>query len=205
MSNEPQDVSGPTKAPGRNKGMANWSRLLLMLCLIACVTYVAAAALQTMKAKQQGEQSQQAVVASMGLITPTPKSLASKFTDQAGTLLADPPSSADQLIDPDTLVIAHLGNSDEVPAPRGKTSTTTCAQATGKKVTDVIYTGTTDQVSQFASGKITLAAVHPADAPFLVNNYGFHPVAVLGTASGANGNHLISLSPPTAPSPHWPN
>jgi phosphonate transport system substrate-binding protein len=192
MPNEKQDASAPIKPQIKTSTISGWSKLVLTVCILASVTYVAAEALQTMK---QAQASREAVVASMGLITPTPKSLASKFTDKQGTLLADSPSSPDQLVDPDTLVIAHLGNSDEVPGKSWTDFDKHLAEATGKKVTDVIYTGSPQQLTQISDGKITLAAVHPADAPFIVNNYGFEPVAVLGTDSGANGNHLDVIVP----------
>jgi phosphonate transport system substrate-binding protein len=192
MPNEQHDAPAPIKPQIRNGLFSGWSKLLLMLCILASVTYVAAEALQTMKQKQA---SQDAVVASMGLVTPAPKGLASKFTDKQGTLLADPPTSPDQLLDPDTLVIAHLGNTDEVPGKSWADFDKHLAQVTGKKVADTIYTGSAAQLTEIEDGKITLAAVHPADAPFIVNNYGFEPVAVLGTDSGANGNHLDIIVP----------
>jgi phosphonate transport system substrate-binding protein len=37
--------------------------------------------------------------------------------------------------------------------------------------------------------------VHAADAPFLVDNYGYQPVAVMGAEGGANGNHLDIIVP----------
>ena len=47
-------------------------------------------------------------------------------------------------------------------------------------------------------GKITLVALHAADAPFLVNNYGYQPAAVLaGAGSDASGNHLDLIPPAT--------
>jgi phosphonate transport system substrate-binding protein len=189
MPNEQQDASAPIKPQLTSSTFSGWGKLVLIVCILASVTYVAAQALQTMKQKQA---SQQAVVASMGLITPTHKGLASKFQ---GTLLADPPTSSDQLVDPDSIVIARLSNSDEIPGKSWAEFDKHLAEATGKKVTDIIYTGSADQLARFSNGKITLAAVHPADAPFIVNNYGFQPFAVLGTDAGANGNHLDVIVP----------
>lgn len=37
--------------------------------------------------------------------------------------------------------------------------------------------------------------MHAADAPFLVNNFGFQPAAVLGSDGVANGNHLDIIVP----------
>jgi phosphonate transport system substrate-binding protein len=196
MPKEQQDPSAPIKPQITTNTNSGWGKLVLIVCILASVAYVAAEALQTMKQKQA---SQQAVVASMGLVTPNPKGLASKFTDKQGTLLADPPTSSDQLVDPDTILIARLPNTDEIPGKSWADFDKHLAEVTGKKVSDVIYTGSSDQLTQFSNGKITLAAVHPADAPFIVNNYGFEPFAVLGTDSGANGNHLDIIVPAGSP------
>src|SRR5262249_37588686 len=42
---------------------------------------------------------------------------------------------------------------------------------------------------------ITLIALHAADTPFLVNHYGFQPLACLGNKSGVNGNRLDIIVP----------
>ena len=47
-----------------------------------------------------------------------------------------------------------------------------------------------DQLADINKGNIHIVALHAADAPFLVNEYGFQPAAVLGDVGGVNGNHL---------------
>ena len=42
-----------------------------------------------------------------------------------------------------------------------------------------------------AVGEDDSPALHAADTPYVVNNAGFIPVAVVGTESGAHGNHLV--------------
>ena len=50
------------------------------------------------------------------------------------------------------------------------------------------------------AGKITVVALHAADTPFLVNEYGFHPVAVLGEpGGGASGNKVDLIVPANSP------
>jgi phosphonate transport system substrate-binding protein len=135
------------------------------------------------------------VVHSMGLTDPTPKTLAPGFTDTQGRLLADPPA-ADQLIDPQTLVVAHLPDGDaESPNFPWAKFEASLAATTGRKVSDLIYDNGPDQLAQIKKNVVTVVALHAADAPFLVNNYGYQPAAVLGDEGGANGNHLDIVVP----------
>ena len=60
---------------------------------------------------------------------------------------------------------------------------------------DETYTNSPTQVVEIGSGKVTLLALHAADAPFLVNNYGFQPVAVLGRGAEINGHRLDLIVP----------
>src|SRR5208337_4225764 len=69
------------------------------------------------------------------------------------------------------------------------------SQITGKKVTDRQFDNSADQLADISKGNIHILALHAADTPFLVNEYGFQPAAVLGDNSGVNGNHLDIIVP----------
>jgi phosphonate transport system substrate-binding protein len=56
-----------------------------------------------------------------------------------------------------------------------------------------------EQLATIKTGAITLLALHAADVPYVVNNFGFQPVAVLGNDGGANGNHLDIIVPADSP------
>src|SRR5580658_2005166 len=101
--------------PARNKQFGGGVRVLLYACLIAAVLYVGNYAFDYYKTTQALQTTFESTVATSGLIAPAPKSLAPKFTDSKGRLLADPPASSDQLADPDTLVVAHINGTDESP------------------------------------------------------------------------------------------
>ena len=64
------------------------------------------------------------------------------------------------------------------------------AEATGKKIVGQEYLNSADDVAALKAGTIHIVALHAADAPYVVNNAGFVPVAVLGSEDGAHGNHL---------------
>lgn len=188
--------AGPraNRRPTQDRGLV-WPRLILILCLAVAVTYVGIAAKQLMREKESVRISQEQAVASAGLMAPGHKGLAASFSDKQGRLLADPPVSSDHWLNPDVLVVAHLDGADATPGSSWSEFESKLSVATGKKVVDQIYTNSPDQVAAIGTGKVTLVALHAADAPYLVNNYGFQPLAVLADASGINGHRLDLIVP----------
>ena len=119
------------------------------------------------------------------------KHLMPEYTDKADRLLADPPSDPERLLDPDTLVLAHYVDAEEdVQLVDWGSLQDQLAKATGKQVVRQEFWNSPDEVAAIKAGQIQLVAMHAADAPYLVNNAGFIPVAVLGTEAGATGNRL---------------
>jgi phosphonate transport system substrate-binding protein len=168
-----------------------WTRLVLLLSLVGVSAFAIASLLKTQSARDDKDQADSTTMRVMGLIEPTPRGLAARFADSQGRLLADPPATPDKIVDPQTLVVAHLESTDaenpSIPWPQFETD---LAKATGRKVADQVFDNSPDQLAHIDDGGITLVELHAADTPFLVNNYGFQPVAVLGNDTGANGNHL---------------
>jgi phosphonate transport system substrate-binding protein len=188
------------RANGSSSGFGTILRVVLFVCLLGVLLYAGTVALHTMQARENQRQTEDSTVQSTGLITPAPKMLASKFTDKQGRLLADPPDSPDQLADPNPIVLAHIGGSDaENPGTDWAEFEAYLARSTGRKVVDRDFDNSADQLAEIGKGNITIVALHAADAPFLVDNYGFQPAAVLGNEGGANGNHLDIIVPASSP------
>jgi phosphonate transport system substrate-binding protein len=153
-------------------------------------------------AQAQRDSSSVDLVRSSGLmLEPATKHLATMFSDSGSRLLADAPADASKQIDPPSIVLAHLVASDaENPSIPWQELESALATATGKKVIDQPYDNSPEQMAHIKSGEMTLVALHAADAPFLVNNYGYQPIAVLGDEAGAaNGNHLDFIVPASSP------
>jgi ABC-type phosphate/phosphonate transport system substrate-binding protein len=175
------------------------ARLVLWLCMVATLAFVAREVRNTMLANSDKKITLEDAVRNTGLRDVMPKRLASQFTDMQGRLLADPPAFADQLLDPQTIVVAHLPAGDlETPGVDWPRFEAQLAAATGRKVQDEIFDNGPADLAKIKDGNITLLALHGVDAPFLVNNYGYQPAAVLGDESGASGNHLDIIVPPTS-------
>lgn len=182
------------------RSLGSWSNWFMLLILAGVLAFAVEAGHQAMVAKSNNDQAQQQMVHAMGLITPAPKGLAGEFSDSQGRLLADPPADPSQLIDPQTIVVAHLESSDpETPAVDWTQFDKHLSETIGRKVADETFDNGPASLKQIADGKLTLVALHAADAPFLVNNYGFQPCAVLGDESGASGNHLDIIVPANSP------
>lgn len=195
----------PSEGTAVNYGLLSgrfglWARVISILCLALVLVYVGIAALSTIHETQVVLlQTQDRTLASSGLKALSHKVLAEKFTDKQGRMLADPPANPEQWINPDTLIVAHIQGADETPGNSWSEWEAQLAQITGKKVVDQTYTNSVEQIAAATAGKVVLLALHAADTPFLVNNYGFQPLAVLGNKSGINGNRLDIIVPPDSP------
>ena len=198
MSDDLQPGMNSNHAPSSNGRAGAFGRAILFLALVAAILYAGNAAVRTLQARNAEKVTEDNTVRSVGLVTPTPKGLAEKFTDSQDRLLADPPR-ADQLVDPDPIVVAHIEGDSEAPGIGWKAFEKDLAAATGRKVVDKKFDNSADQLAEISKGGITILALHAADTPFLVDNYGFQPVAVLADQSGVNGNHLDIIVPSNSP------
>ncbi len=169
-------------------------RLFMLLCLLGVCGYAFKSYMDTREANDAVRLTDADSVRATGLVDLAPKKLAANFTDNQGRLLADPPTDPSKLVDPSALVIGHLIESDaDGPDLDWKQLDEHLSKITGKPVTDVEVENGPSQMDKIQSGQINIMALHGADAPFLVNNCGFQPIAVLGDETGAAGNHMDLL------------
>jgi phosphonate transport system substrate-binding protein len=190
MSDQAENLPSSGRPAGGGGNIGVLARLALFLCLIGALVYAGNAAIRTLDARNSEKLTEEKTVQSTGLIVPIPKSLASRFSDKQGRLVADPPNSPGQLVDPDPIVVAHIEGTEDNPSIDWKKFEKYLSATTGKKVVDEPFDNSADQLAAIDKNKITVLALHAADTPFLVNNFGFQPIAVLGAGAGANGNHL---------------
>jgi len=163
----------------------------LLIGLAAAIAIICFTTFRAAQERAALRASQDRLVAYHGLTPMTHKRLAPDYTDKDGGLLADPPADPAQRLDPDTLVIAHYQDADaDTQLVDWEAFLAHVAAATGKPVVRQEYLNSADDVAAVKAGKIHIVALHAADAPYVVNNAGFVPVAVLGTEAGAHGNHL---------------
>jgi phosphonate transport system substrate-binding protein len=165
----------------------------LYLLLAAVLAMTALAAFHAVQDRAALRATEERLVAKHGLGQTVHKKLAAGYLDKDGGLLADPPTDAAKLLDPDTLVLAHYIDADldaDKQIVAWKDLQARLEQATGKTVVLEEYRNTADDVAAVKNGTFQLVALHAADTPYVVNNAGFVPVAVFGSASGVHGNKL---------------
>ncbi len=186
-------TASPSSAasPKSNLVVRRIARIVLYGALLGVVAMVVVAAMRASQADNDLEKRQDSLVSDFGVTAPAPKHLSSKFTDKDLRLLADAPSDPKLLLNPDTLVIARWQSADvETETIDWDAFKKSLSEATGKKVELREYQNTAGDLSAIEAGKAQIIALHAADTPYLVNNLGFIPIAVLGSDAGALGNHL---------------
>jgi phosphonate transport system substrate-binding protein len=200
--NEPTAKSSDSFGPANAKLWARgpWLELARKFLYLGLAVAVAVLLYVGYKARREDsdlKESQENLANSFGVIAQVHRQLALEYTDKQGRLMADPPPDARQLLNPDTLVLAYGEDSDlEVQPINWQELQADLEQTTGKKVATQPYTNTVSDVADFKEGRIHIVALHAADTPYLVNNAGFIPAAVLGSDSGAIGNHLdLAVAP----------
>ncbi|MGD9724102.1 MAG: PhnD/SsuA/transferrin family substrate-binding protein [Pirellulales bacterium] len=198
-STRDSSFSSPTsaRAPAAVGGMVRPLLYCALAAAVAGMAYVTYRAVREQAAMRAG---QDRLVAQLGLIQPAHKRLAPGYRDGDGQLLADPPTDPAQCLDPETIVLAHYeGDDDDVQRIDWEAFQAHLAKATGKKVEAQEYFNSSDDTAAVKAGKIHVVALHAADTPYLVNNAGFIPIAVVGTEAGASGNHLVIAVRPLSP------
>ncbi|MGD9646807.1 MAG: PhnD/SsuA/transferrin family substrate-binding protein [Pirellulales bacterium] len=160
--------------------------------MLVAIVSLAYSSYRFTREKADLQAAQNRLVMQHGLIDPVGRQLAPLYVDQNGDSLADPPSDPRQQLDPDTLVVAYYRDADADTQPVAwEDFQAHLAQATGKQVTCQEYYNTANELDAIKAGAIQVIALHAADTPYLVNNAGFVPVAVVGTQAAAHGNHLV--------------
>ncbi len=180
--------------------LATPMRVILYLVLAAAITAVSYMAFQASQARAQLRKVQDSSVAGIGVVEAGEKHLATQYSDKSGRLLADPPSDASQLINPDTIEIACIDVPVDDPDADAsevdwKEFQAHLAEVTGKKVNLRHYTNSAEDVAAVHDGKVQVVALHAADTPYLVNNAGFVPVAVLANEGTATGHRMEIVVP----------
>jgi phosphonate transport system substrate-binding protein len=124
-----------------------------------------------------------------------------QFTDENGSLVADPPKDPAKLADPDTLVFSWIGEDDYEFSPSDFKDLTDClAKATGKHVVcDLSLTDTEDQLHALSNGKLHITVFSTGSVPKAVNTTGFIPVGMLAGSKGQEKYRMLIIVPTASP------
>ncbi|MEM9352248.1 MAG: phosphate/phosphite/phosphonate ABC transporter substrate-binding protein [Planctomycetota bacterium] len=119
-----------------------------------------------------------------------PDKLAEAYQDADGDLVADEPTDAGELFDPETIKFTYIANTsqtgEEAAAP-WKELVAALAERLGKPVEYVVYTDTGEQLRALREGELHISGFSTGAALAGVNESGFIPVCTFGREDGTYG------------------
>ena len=126
----------------------------------------------------------------VGVVTgtdhPLPKVLDKKFQDANGDLIADTPTDVAKQVDPDPLVFSFVADHPEDYRAVWKDFTEHLSKVTGKRVEYGMAGTTSEQMRDFAEGKIHVTGFNTGAVPMAVDMAGFVPAFSMGNAPAGN-------------------
>src|SRR6476469_5360030 len=135
----------PASSPYFFSAYLRLARLIAYLGMATAVVAVAYAGYQAIRARDALHESQQKMVESFDLTTPTRRHLAPEYTDKGGRLLADAPADPGKLLDPESIVLSYGEDSDvEIQPVNWDGFQKYLSQVTGKKVVGQKYNNTVE-------------------------------------------------------------
>ncbi|KRA65204.1 phosphate/phosphite/phosphonate ABC transporter substrate-binding protein [Rhizobium sp. Root651] len=123
--------------------------------------------------------------------------LDARYTDADGDMVADIPTDASQLADPDTLVFAYTPVEDPaVYADVWKGFLDHLAETTGKKVQFFPVQENAAQIEAMRAGRLHVSGFNTGSNPIAVACAGFRPFAMMASKDGAFGYEMEIITYP---------
>ncbi|WP_372422673.1 phosphate/phosphite/phosphonate ABC transporter substrate-binding protein [Salinarimonas chemoclinalis] len=123
--------------------------------------------------------------------------LDSRFTDADGDMIADIPTDASQLVDPDTLVFAYTPVEDPaVYAEVWADFLTHLEEATGRPVQFFPVQSNAAQLEAMRAGRLHIAGFNTGSNPIAVACAGFRPFAMMAAEDGSFGYEMEIITYP---------
>ncbi|MFN7091042.1 MAG: phosphate/phosphite/phosphonate ABC transporter substrate-binding protein [Allorhizobium sp.] len=123
--------------------------------------------------------------------------LDARYTDADGDLVADIPTDASQLVDPDTLVFAYTPVEDPaVYADVWEGFLEHLAEVTGKEVQFFPVQENAAQIEAMRAGRLHVSGFNTGSNPIAVACAGFRPFAMMASKDGAFGYEMEIITYP---------
>jgi phosphonate transport system substrate-binding protein len=123
--------------------------------------------------------------------------LDARYADADGDMVADIPTDASQLVDPDTLVFAYTPVEDPaVYADVWKGFLDHLAEKTGKKVQFFPVQENAAQIEAMRAGRLHVSGFNTGSNPIAVACAGFRPFAMMASKDGAFGYEMEIITYP---------
>ncbi len=123
--------------------------------------------------------------------------LDSRYTDADGDLIADIPTDASKLVDPDMLIFAYTPVED--PAVYNEAWSDFVAyleEKTGKKVRFFPVQSNAAQIEAMRAGRLHIAGFNTGSNPIAVACAGFRPFTIMASADGSFGYEMEIITYP---------
>jgi phosphonate transport system substrate-binding protein len=122
------------------------------------------------------------------------------FPDQDGDLIADPPSDAAKLLDPQVLIFSYVASQEEsAPEESFAELFQALKEKTGREVKFVKYEDVDEQLQALKDGELHIAGLNTGIVPPAVQRDGFVPLCTLGRDDGSFGYTMQFLVPADSP------
>ncbi|MBN9022493.1 MAG: phosphate/phosphite/phosphonate ABC transporter substrate-binding protein [Rhizobiales bacterium] len=123
--------------------------------------------------------------------------LDSRYTDADGDMIADIPTDASQLVDPDTLIFAYTPVEDPAVYAEAWTDFLTHMETvTGKKVQFFPVDSNAAQIEAMRAGRLHIAGFNTGSNPRAVACAGFRPFAMVAAEDGSFGYEMEIITYP---------
>ncbi|WP_425459510.1 phosphate/phosphite/phosphonate ABC transporter substrate-binding protein [Histidinibacterium lentulum] len=123
--------------------------------------------------------------------------LDARYTDADGDMIADIPTDASELTDPDTLIFAYTPVEDpSVYAAAWADFLTHMEEATGKTVQFFPVQSNAAQIEAMRAGRLHIAGFNTGSNPLAVACAGFRPFAMMAAADGSFGYEMEIITHP---------
>lgn len=120
-----------------------------------------------------------------------------RYCDTNGDLIADTPTDAGKLLDPETLIFAYTPVEDPAVYKEAWSDFLTHLEAkTGKKVIFFPVQSNAAQIEAMRSGRLHIAGFNTGSNPLAVNCAGFSPFTIMAKEDGSFGYEMEILTYP---------
>jgi len=123
--------------------------------------------------------------------------LDARYTDNDGDMIADIPTEASELVDPDTLIFAYTPVEDPaVYAEAWADFITHMEEVTGKTVQFFPIDSNAAQIEAMRAGRLHISGFNTGSNPLAVACAGFRPFAMMAAADGSFGYEMEIITYP---------
>jgi phosphonate transport system substrate-binding protein len=185
--------------PGAPRPTSSPARILAIVLPVALVGLAAYWWSTSLEARARNDMAS-GTIGRMFIGDPTPLSSSMAFADADNDMVADPPTDAAKLVNPDVLLFSYVATEGQgVPDDAWKELTAALKQKMGKEVKVVHYNTADEQMAALKKGELHIVGLNTGLVQHAVEQFGFVPLCTLGKADGSWGYTMEFLVPAGSP------